>query len=260
MLQEALAAAPQSWLLPFVPGRMGRLPSYAIRLREFRHWDDFAASLPKRVRADLRRCLKRLNEKGHTELGWCMTADGVEAVLTWLFVNKRSWAATRGLKTHSFLKDEQVKEFFVALAHQTDLSTTPLVAFVKVDGVPVAASLNLVGRRTVEYVITTYDEAFRSYGVGIILLDFIVKWSHANGFDFDLRPFHGNYKAEWANHVTSYRTRTIFLTWRGRFLEIPLLGLQIFRVQRKFKEFFERVFKTIKARIIKYLMPTKSRG
>jgi CelD/BcsL family acetyltransferase involved in cellulose biosynthesis len=258
LLQEALAVAPQSWLLPWLPDRMGRLPSYAIRLREFRHWDDFAASLPKRVRADLRRCLKRLNEKGHTELGWCTTVDDAAAVLSWLFANKRSWAATRGLKTHSFLKDKQVKEFFVALAHRTDLSTTPLVAFVKVDGVPVAAALNLVGRRTVEYFITTYDEAFRSYGVGIILLDFIVKWSHANGFDFDLRPFHGNYKAEWANHITSYRTRTIFLNWRGRLLEIPLLGLQIIRVLRKAREFLERLFKTIKARIDNYAMPTKA--
>jgi CelD/BcsL family acetyltransferase involved in cellulose biosynthesis len=112
-------------------------------------------------------------------------------------------------------------------------------------------SLNLVGRRTFEGFITTYDEAFRAYSVGTIMTDFLVKWSHANGFDFDFRPFHGNYKAEWANHGTSYRTRTIFLTWRGRFMEIPLLWLQIFRVQRKFREFFARVFKMIKARISK---------
>lgn len=255
LLQEALAAAPQSWLLPFLPDRMGRLPSYAIKLREFRHWDDFAASLPKRVRHDLRRRFKRLNEKGHTELGWCTTVDDVAAVLTWLFANKRSWVETRGLKTHSFQKDDEFKEFFVALARRTDLSTTPLVAFVKVDGVPIAASLNLVGRRTVESFMSTYDKAFGIYSVGNILRDFMVQWSHANGFDFDFRPFHVNFKADWANYVTSYRTRTIFLTWRGRFLEIPLLGLQIFRVLRKVREFLERVFKTIKAR---GRMPQKS--
>jgi CelD/BcsL family acetyltransferase involved in cellulose biosynthesis len=257
-LQEALAAAPQSWLLPWLPDRMGRLPSYAIRLRAFRHWDDFAASLPASTRHNLRRRSKRLNENGHTELGWCTTVEDAEAVLTWLFANKRSWAATRGLKTRSLQKDKQFREFFVALAHRTELATTPLVAFVKVDGVLVAASLNLVGSRTVEYFMSTYDEAFGSYSVGTILTDFLVKWSHANGFDFDFRPFHVNYKAEWAYEIKIYRTRTIFLTQRGRFLEVPLLGLQIFRVQRKFREFSAHGFKTLKARISKYPTPVKS--
>jgi len=145
-LQEALAAAQQSWLLPFLPDRMGKLPSYAIRLREFRHWDDFAASLPASTRHNLRRRSKRLNEKGHVELGWCKTVDDVETALTWMFANKRKWAAARGLKIRSVQKDEQSKAFFGALAQRTDLSLTPLVAFMKVDGVLVAASLNLVGQ------------------------------------------------------------------------------------------------------------------
>jgi CelD/BcsL family acetyltransferase involved in cellulose biosynthesis len=242
-LQEALAAAPQSWLLPWLPDRMGRLPSYAIKLRQFRRWDDFAATLPASTRHNLRRRSKRLNEKGHTELGWCTTVEDAEAVLTWLFVNKRNWAEARGLKTRSLRQDEQSREFFITLAHRTELATTPLVAFVKVDGVLVAASLNLVGCRTVEYFMSTYDEAFGAYSVGTILTDFLAKWSHANGFDFDFRPFHVNYKAEWANEITSYRTRTVFLTRRGRFLEISLLGLQIFRVQRKLREAFARVFR-----------------
>jgi CelD/BcsL family acetyltransferase involved in cellulose biosynthesis len=242
LLQEALTGAPQSWLLPLLPDRMGRLPSYAIKLRQFRHWDDFAATLPASTRHNLRRRSKRLNEKGHIELGWCTTVDDAEAVLTWLFGYKQRWAVARGIKT-DHVRDEQFKEFFTALAHRTDLPATPLVAFVKVDGALVAASLNLVGRRTVEYFMSTYDEAFGSYSVGTILTDFLVKWSHTNGFDFDFKPFHVNYKMEWANHITSYRTRTVFVTRRGRFLEIPLLGLQIFRVQRKLKEAFARVFK-----------------
>lgn len=257
-LQGALAAAPQSWLLPWLPDRMGRLPSYAIELRAFRHWNDFTASLPASTRHNLRRRSKRLNEQGHIELGWCATVEDAEAVLTWLFANKRRWAEVRGLKTRSLQKDEQFREFFVALAYRTDLAAAPLVAFVKVDGALVAASLNLVGSRTVEYFMSTYDEAFGSYSVGTILTNFLVKWSHANGFDFDFRPFHVNYKAEWANRITSYRTRTIFLNRRARFLEIPLLGLQIFRVIRKVGEFSALRFKMLKARISEYLMPVKS--
>jgi CelD/BcsL family acetyltransferase involved in cellulose biosynthesis len=257
-LQEALAAAQQSWLLPFLPDRMGKLPSYAIRLREFRHWDDFAASLPASTRHNLRRRSKRLNEKGHVELGWCKTVDDVETALTWMFANKRKWAAARGLKIRSVQKDEQSKAFFGALAQRTDLSLTPLVAFMKVDGVLVAASLNLVGHRTLEYFMSAYDEAFSTHSVGTILMDFVAKWSHANGFDLDLRPFHVNYKAEWANEITSYRTRTIFLNPRGRLLEIPLLGLQIFRVWRKIREYSASALEKIKARMSRPPMPAKS--
>jgi CelD/BcsL family acetyltransferase involved in cellulose biosynthesis len=232
LLARVLAEAPQSWLLPLLPKRLRTIAGYTIRLGGFRRWEDFAARFSQPFRANLRRCVRRLNEKGQAELGWCRTQGDAEAVLRWLFANKRRALNARGMKT-DLAKDRQVETFFVALARRTDLPATPLVAFVKLDGVPVAASVNLVGQRAVQGLITTYDDAFGRYSVGIMLTDFMVRWAHAKGLDFDLRPYHADYKAQWATHVTSHWTRTVFLSPRGRLREFSLLGLQVSRVLRR---------------------------
>ena len=96
------------------------------------------ADVTKSLRDNLRKRHKRLEARGHVEFGWCKSTSDAASVLTWLFDNKRRWAESRGLST-PYLMDHQVREFFIALAHRTDLSTNPLVAFVKVDGVPMSA-------------------------------------------------------------------------------------------------------------------------
>jgi CelD/BcsL family acetyltransferase involved in cellulose biosynthesis len=84
--------------------------------------------------------------------------------------------------------------------------------------------VNLVGSETIEYFITTYDEAFRRYSVGILLINSLVRWSYNNGIDFDLRPFDAFYKDRWADQKTFHKTTFIFLTRRGHLMEIPLMA------------------------------------
>ncbi len=231
-LEKSLAGLPRSWVFDRLPARWRGLDGYSIRLREFPRYDDFLATLPKALRNSLRYNRKRLEGKGVLECGWSQTVDDAKAVLTWLFANKRQWAISRGVDT-PYLMDDQVRDFFIALAQRTDLATTPLVAFVKMDGVPVAASVNLVGSKTMEYFITTYDETFGTYSVGSLLIDLVVRWSHAHGRDFDFRPLRADYKARWSNRETWHEKRLIMLGIRGRLVELPLLCAQLVRVQRK---------------------------
>lgn len=234
-LQEAIGLLKQSWLLRFIPKRLHELPGYSISLREFEQWDDFAATLSKSLRADLRRHLRWLSAKGQLEFGWCKTADDAEVVLTWLFATKRRWAISRGVTT-KYLMNDQVRDFFVALARRTDLPTTPLVTFLKLDGRPVAASVNLVGPHSFEGFIMTYDEALSAGSPGNLLQEFCVKWAHANGRDFDFRPLYASYKAHWANCETLHDTHTIFLSARGRLAEFALLLGYITRALRRVKK------------------------
>jgi CelD/BcsL family acetyltransferase involved in cellulose biosynthesis len=233
-LEKSLKVMPQSWVLARLPARWRGLDGYSIRLREFPSYDDFMATLPKSLRSSLRYNRKRLEAKGALEIGWSRTAGDAVSVLTWLFANKRKWAVSRGVNT-PYLMDDQVRDFFITLARRLDLVATPLVAFVKVEGAPVAASVNLVGSKSVEYFITTYDEAFSTYSVGALLVDFMVKWSHAHGRDFDFRPLHGDYKARWANCQTWHEKHLILLGARGRLAELPLLLAQTARVKRKLR-------------------------
>jgi len=232
LLQEALESSPQPWVPRLLPKRLNVLPGYSIGLRGFDKWEDFADTLSPSLRRNLRRYRKGLSSMGDTEFGWCTTFDDAVAVLTWLFANKRRWAEARGMNV-KFLMDHEVRDFFIEFAHQTDLSTVPLVAFIKVDGVPVAASINLVGPRTLEYWIFTYDEAYARYSVGNLLTEFVAKWTHANGRDFDMRTFYNEYKTYWVNRETRHQTRCVLLSARGRAIEIQLLLFQISRVQRR---------------------------
>jgi CelD/BcsL family acetyltransferase involved in cellulose biosynthesis len=207
------------------------IPGYSITLRGLKNWDEYFNGLSKGFRRNLRRYRNALSETGETELGWCTTFDDAVRVLTWLFENKRQWAEDRGLRTR-YLMGNEVRDFFIELARRTDLRVTPLVAFVKVNGVPVAASINLVGPQSVEYWMFTYDKAYSRYSVGNLLTEFVVRWAHANDRDFDMRTAYNEYKTYWANRETVNQTRYVFLTARGRAFEAWLVCYYLNRVQR----------------------------
>jgi CelD/BcsL family acetyltransferase involved in cellulose biosynthesis len=239
-LYQALNSRPQSWFLPIVPkGLRDDVPGYLINLRQYPRWDDFAATRSKSLFSDSRRNLKRLNAKGQTEFGWCKTAEDAETILTWLFATKRRWAESRQFDT-KYLMGDEVRDFFIDLARRTDLLTTPLVTFLRVDGVPVAGSINLVGQAYFEGFITTYDDAFSACTPGNLMHEYCMKWAYENGRDFDLRPVFTPYKARWANRETSHSTISIFLTIRGRLAEFALLAGYWARVKGRLRESLAR--------------------
>lgn len=235
LLFQALKTRPHSWLLPIVPnGLRDDVPGYAINLRDYSCWDEFVATRPKALFSDLRRHLKRLGTKGLAELGWCKTPGDAAVVLTWLFDNKRRWAMSRQFHTQ-YLMTDQVRDFFIELAHRIDLSTTPLVTFLKLDGVPVSASVNLVAPHGLEVFITTYDESLGSFSPGSLMHEFCMRWAQAHGRDFDFRPVFSTYKARWATRETRHSTQTIFLTLRGRLGEFSLLAGYRTRLMGRFR-------------------------
>jgi len=234
-LQRALRDAPQPWVLALTPAPWRTLPGFSIRLRGFPRWDDLLLTLPGSLRSSLRYRHKKLETRGRPEFGWCRSVSDAASVIAWLFDNKRRWAQSHGLKI-SYLNDNRTRDFFIELADQTDLSSIPLVAFVKLNGIPVAASINLVGARTVEGFVTTYDEAFATCSVGVLLTEFLVRWSHANGRDFDFRPLYSECKASWANCRTRHETQMVLLSARGRLVEFSLLATLLDRATQKLSE------------------------
>jgi CelD/BcsL family acetyltransferase involved in cellulose biosynthesis len=252
LLQETLESAPQSWVLRLLPQRLSGFPGYSVTLRDFAEWDEYAGTRSQSLRRNLRRYRKGLNSIGRTEFGWCTTLDDAVTVLTWLFETKRRWAVARGLNT-KYLMDNEVRDFFIGLAGQTDLSTVPLVAFVKMDGVPICASINLVGPRTLEYWIFTYDEAYNRYSVGNLLTEFVARWAHTNGRDFDMRLMYNEYKTYWVNRETRHRTRVVMLGVRGRLREIALLLFQVTRVRRRLGREVVAALAAMRIRLARYL-------
>jgi CelD/BcsL family acetyltransferase involved in cellulose biosynthesis len=231
-ISAALSRVPRSWVMAAIPARWRGIDSYSIALSGFATYEAFLATRPESLRGPLRRHARRLADRGEVQSGWCQSAGDAREVLTWIFANKRRWALARGFDT-PFLMDDQVRDFFIDLAGRIDLVATPLVSFVKVNGAPVAASVNLVGPRSIEYFITTYDETYAACSVGNLLVDGIARWAYASGRDFDFRPFFSVYKERWSNRKGRHESHFVMLTLRGRLAEIPIAAAQISRVIRK---------------------------
>ncbi|HKR41888.1 MAG TPA: GNAT family N-acetyltransferase [Paraburkholderia sp.] len=231
-LASALSHVPRSWMRRLVPARWRGVDSYSIARSGSATYDAFLATRPESLRSHLRRHARRLAERGAVEYGWCQSVADAREVLTWIFANKRRWALARGFDT-PFLMDDQVRDFFIALAERANLVATPLVSFVKMNGAPVAASVNLVGTHSIEYFITTYDETYAAFSVGNLLVDSIARWAHTSGRDFDFRPFRSVYKERWSNCMSRHESHTVMLTLRGRLAEIPIAVALVRRVLHK---------------------------
>jgi CelD/BcsL family acetyltransferase involved in cellulose biosynthesis len=234
-LQGGVFDIPQPWIVRRAPRRIAAPPGaegkprYAMNLSGFATWDDFMATRQRSIRVNHNRRLRQLiTEQKEVEFGWCTTVEDAEYVLKWLFANKRRWAEARGIRT-AYLMDNNLRNFCIAMARRTDLSTTPLVTYIKVDGVPVAAVFNLVGPKVVEFFTTTYDKAFGRYSVGVLLLRYIAKWAHENGKDFDMRYGHEDYKAQWANHSVVCRRYNVFLASNSLKVTATLAGLAAYQ-------------------------------
>jgi CelD/BcsL family acetyltransferase involved in cellulose biosynthesis len=197
------------------PTKMDTLPAYGICLEQFPNWGSFAASLSKSLRTSLRYEAGRLGKLGRVEAGWCKTGAEAESMLRWIFDTKRRWAQSHR-RSAPWLSRSYVMDFFIELANRSDLSNTPMVSYLKLDGTPIAASINLVGTKSVEYFITTFNNDFALYSPGKLLIEQCVRWALLNRRNFDFRILHGDYKARWSDTQAAYNTYTLYLTRWGR--------------------------------------------
>jgi CelD/BcsL family acetyltransferase involved in cellulose biosynthesis len=239
-LLAALDSVPQTRLLRLLPERTRGYPGFAVTLRGAPTFEAFETSaLSSTFRQSLRKYRRRLERQGKVEFGWCETPEETATLVSWIFEQKRAWATARGIRNDS-LNDDRVITFFSELATRLDLTKYPIVAFTKVDGRPVAASLNTVGSQTLEGGITTYDPAFGEFSVGSLHLYDLLRWAHARGLDYDFRPVHVDYKERWATRHTWHETRLVVLTLRGRLFEFTHLRAFAARLKGKMKREIQR--------------------
>lgn len=205
----AISALPKQ--LRQAPGEDG-FPRYQIDVAEFDSVQTYLASRSSSTRSTYNKRFRQLlSEQKDVQFGWCQTFDEAEQVLRWLFQVKRQWAQAKGIRT-AYLQNDQLRDFYIGLARQTDLAACPLVVFIKVKGQIIAASVNLVGPAVLEGAVTTFDGSFSRYSPGILLLHYILEWCFIHRRALDMRYVHADYKAQWANHVEVCRRHRVFLS------------------------------------------------
>ena len=97
--------------------RLGQIRGYEVALRGFGSWGEYADQASTSHMAGLRRKMRRLQEQGDVEIGWCRSIDDVEAVLIWAFQNKASWARARGYRSGRIFNGH-IQEFFKHLVRR----------------------------------------------------------------------------------------------------------------------------------------------
>lgn len=236
-LEKLVSGWAQPWIVRHAPKRFRTVRGsdgarrYMIKFSGVPTWAAFMATRPRSIRNNHDRKLRQLvAAQKKVEFGWCQTAEDAEHVLNWLFTHKRGWAEERGIKGGSLIARD-VQDFYIAMAHRTDLRTTPLIAFIKVDGAPVAASLNAVGPSLMECLVMTYDQAFRRYSPGLLLLHDQAKWAYEVGRDVDMLRHHDDYKAQWANHMPVCRRHALFLAPNSVTGFVTFVGLAVHKIR-----------------------------
>ncbi|CAH2599910.1 GNAT family N-acetyltransferase [Rhodovastum atsumiense] len=246
-LDRALALAPRGWFLPLVTPE--RINGYWIDYSKFATWDEFLKSISAKYWKNLRRGKRHLQAQGKLEIGWCHGASDTLVALEWLFDYKKRWAINQNLNVQ-WLCDDTVKDFFIKLAGRVDLSRSPFVAAMRMDGCFVAAGIAMIGSKSVELYIITYDTEFKKYSPGILLIDYLACWAYNNKLNFDFRILEYDYKSRWSNAQTEYCKSFVFLSKFGHALEIPLF---ISRIKYHAKKFYQLVYNDLKSARIAYL-------
>ena len=161
----------------------------------------------------LRTARKRLSETGEVTFErWSGPERGPQAI-DWIFAQKRAWLEGRR-DPSGWLRRDQGEAFFHALAARpAGAGVDPLEVWVlALSGTPIAACVLVNGDRRCEYVVTTYDPAYRDFSPGMLLIQDCARLAMSRGLDLDFRLTQEDYKARWADREDRYDTFIIACT------------------------------------------------
>jgi len=130
-------------------------------------WSCFCSALPPKVRKELRRARRRLDEQGAVEVEFRDGSGDLEALLTEGFsVEGSGWKEQRGTAITS---DPRTKQFYADVARWGASRGELVLAFLRLDGRPIAFDLCLESGGAVYPLKGGFDPAFRRYGPGVLL-------------------------------------------------------------------------------------------
>ena len=159
--------------------------------------------LPKNLRAELRRRRRRLSEIGELEVKIIKDPSDVDEYMDYYYeLYAKSWKKKEGIGPN-FHRD------FAKLAAK---SGRLRLCFLLLDGVPIAAQFRIVYGDLCIFLKTVYDEKYKKYGPGTILLEDMIKYfiDVDNISKIDFGPGGEPYKKSWASKNREMKRILIF--------------------------------------------------
>lgn len=191
--------------------------AHFVDWQDWTSWDDYFQSLSERVRRELRRCTRRLVEKGTVSFERAGTAAEAEEILNWMFKRKRDWILSTGRDGDWFLAPEH-QRFVTAFVREQIASGDIFLNVLKVDDRIIASDLSFYGKGWLGGWLSAYGQDWAKFSPGSILRQQVLQISHAKQHRvFDFRPSREHsFKQLWAKKELPVSTYLVPLTNLGR--------------------------------------------
>ena len=160
-------------------------------------WEMYYNASPlKKVRADIERQIRRLNNKGDLKVQWIETSN-LETDLESLFdLYERRWNA---LNQRAMFSQEVYRSFYRTLSKVFPTEILDC-SFLKLDGKVIAAHFGFRYNHKLYFCTPTFDPDYAEFGPGKILLRYLIEncFTDPNIHEFDFLAGAEAYKFQWA--------------------------------------------------------------
>ena len=163
-------------------------------------FESYESSRPSKVRREIARRRKRLEDVGPVDVGFVDGSENLEALLAEGFaVEGSGWKTERGT---AIAEDPAAARFYRDVAAWAAAAGRLQLGFVRVGGRAVAFSLSLVVGDTCHVVKVGFDPEFGKYAVGKLLTREAIARAFEQGLAvYDFLGAEDRYKLEWTDEV-----------------------------------------------------------
>ena len=163
-------------------------------------FESYEASRPSKVRREIARRRKRLEDLGPVDVSFVDGSEGLDALLAEGFaVEGSGWKTERGT---AIAEDPAAARFYRDVAAWASAAGWLQLGFVRVDGRAVAFSYSLVVGDTCHVVKVGFDPELSKYAVGKLLTREAIQRAYEQGLAvYDFLGAEDRYKLEWTEDV-----------------------------------------------------------
>ena len=185
---------------PFVVNFQVKQSDIAYQAEHIGGWDKFQESkIRKKLRADSKRQIRRLNEIGKVEFKIAKSSVEEAEVIKNMIVQKRQRYVDTGLTDKLAINEHQ--DFYRGLSGIQMGNYNLSCAFIKVDNIMISTHVGIFSDKCFFYLMPANDnKRWKPFSSGRLLLEFLMKWSlDLNMKIFDFTVGGEEYKKKWCN-------------------------------------------------------------
>lgn len=207
------------------------LPCAQIDHAMLADWPAYWATRSKKLRHNMSRLRRRLEETGDCAVRWLEDPAEIERAIDAMLEWKARWARERGLNADVF-GTQAFRGFLLDMVERPVRCGRLRLMALMIDNQPVAVSLAAIDKTRLEGLITTYDPAYATFSPGSLLLTETLQWCGKHGLSCDMRHGDESYKDKWASTTSLVANYDIALTHGGALhltLRVGLFRLRALR-------------------------------